>query len=119
MDLGKVASSAIGGQVSSALGVFGVPDSPGWLQGISKFVGGISISGGQDGGFGSAAPAAAATVIDGVGGAGAAENMHGTRAGAQPGPGVTYNITARDTEDAFIRAQQQERERVAAKLTRY
>lgn len=119
LDLGKVASSAIGGQVSSALGVFGVPDSPGWLQGISKFVGGISISGGQDGGFGSAAPAAAATVIDGVGGAGAAENMHGTRAGAQPGPGVTYNITARDTEDAFIRAQQQERERVAAKLTRY
>lgn len=35
------------------------------------------------------------------------------------GPGVVYNIQARDTEDAFIRAQRQERERAAAKLARF
>ncbi|MFL0158504.1 tape measure protein [Mycobacteroides chelonae] len=34
-------------------------------------------------------------------------------------PPVTYNIQARDTEDAFIRAQRQERERAAAKLSRF
>jgi hypothetical protein len=45
--------------------------------------------------------------------------MHGGRAGQRPGPGVTYNITARDTEDAFIKAQRQERERSAAKLSRF
>jgi hypothetical protein len=32
---------------------------------------------------------------------------------------VVYNIAARDTEDAFIRAQRQERERAAAKLSRF
>jgi hypothetical protein len=39
--------------------------------------------------------------------------------GAQPGPAVTYNIAARDTEDAFIRAQRQERERSASLLARF
>ncbi|CAM3810358.1 aggregation-promoting factor C-terminal-like domain-containing protein [Tsukamurella ocularis] len=32
---------------------------------------------------------------------------------------VVYNIAARDTEDAFIRAQRQEKERAAAKLSRF
>ena len=116
----EAASAAVGGQVSSLLGVAGVPDSPGWLQGISQLVGGIKIGGGSDGGFGSAAPAAAAGVIGGLGGAGAAsQSMHGGQAGAQPGPTVNYTINARDTEDAFVRAQQQEKERIAAKLTRF
>ncbi|WP_051159105.1 hypothetical protein [Tsukamurella sp. 1534] len=34
-------------------------------------------------------------------------------------PPVVYNIQARDTEDAFIRSQRQERERAAAKLSRF
>ncbi|WP_367582254.1 phage tail tape measure protein [Tsukamurella tyrosinosolvens] len=34
-------------------------------------------------------------------------------------PQINYNIQARDTEDAFIRAQRQERERAAAKLSRF
>lgn len=34
-------------------------------------------------------------------------------------PQVNYTINARDTEDAFIRAQRQERERAAAKLSRF
>jgi hypothetical protein len=44
-------------------------------------------------------------------------NMHGGRAGQAPGP--TYNITARDTEDAFVKAQRVEREKAAAKLSRF
>lgn len=34
-EFGNAAAAAVGGQVSSALGVLGVPDSPGWLKGIS------------------------------------------------------------------------------------
>lgn len=116
----EAASAAVSGQLGSALGVFGVPNSPGWLQGISQLVGGIKIGGGSDGGFGSAAPAAAATAIGGLGGqASAAGMVHGGQAGQAPGPTVNYTINARDTEDAFVRAQQQERERAAAKLSRY
>ena len=45
----------------------------------------------------------------------------GGRAGQLPGPGVVNNwtITARDTEDAFIKAQRLERERAAAILSRF
>jgi hypothetical protein len=47
--------------------------------------------------------------------------MHGGRAGQQPGPQVVNNwtVNARDTEDAFIKAQRLERERAAAKLSRF
>lgn len=113
----KAAGSAISGQVSSALGVFGINDSPGWLKGISQLVGGISI-GGQGSGS-SAAPISARSTATGTPPPDDAGNVHGTRAGQQPGPSVVYNIAARDTEDAFIRAQRQERERAAAKLARF
>lgn len=113
--LGKLASSAgslIDGQVSSALDVFGIPGSPGWLQGISTLVGGIKIGGGS-----SASPLAASQKPYANVSPGDAGNMHGTRSGQAPGP--TYNITARDTEDAFVKAQRVERERAAAKLNRF
>lgn len=115
-NLGKLTAAAgsfIDGQVSSVLDVFGVPSSPGWLKGISTLIGGISI--GTSGG--SASPLSATPTATGTTPPDDAGNMHGGRAGQQPGP--TYNITARDTEDAFIRAQRQERERAAAKLSRY
>jgi TP901 family phage tail tape measure protein len=115
---GKAASAAVGGQVSSLLGVFGVPDSPGWLQAASKFVSGISVSR-------SSSASSAATPATPVVASPAAtpatplpDAVHvGTR--QPPGPQVVYNIAARDTEDAFIRAQRLERERAAAKLSVY
>lgn len=114
--LGSAAGSVIDGQVSSALNLFGVPGSPGWLKGISTLIGGIRIGGGG----GSAMPLAASPTAMGPMAPGDAANMHGGHAGQQPGPpGVTYNITARDTEDAFIRAQRLEREKAAAKLDRF
>nr|WP_046284628.1 hypothetical protein [Mycobacterium sp. UM_NZ2] len=137
--LGDAAGAAVGGQVSSALGVLGVGDSPGWLQGIGKLVSGISVSGadgkkifggGSVGGavagagnlFGgsqqSVAPVAAAPAmapppvgVDGV---------HGTASGRKPGPpGATYNIRTATVEDAFVAAQRKEDEANAAKLSRY
>lgn len=140
---GQAAGSAVTGQVSSALGVLGINDSPGWLKGISTFVGGLSISdssgkkifGGGGGasafsgagnlfggsaqdGYGGAAPISASAPVP-TDAAGTTGDVHGARAGQQPGPQVIYNIAARDTEDAFIRAQRQERERTASKLERF
>lgn len=169
----KAASAAVSGQVGSLLGVFGVPDSPGWLDGIGKFVGGISVSspagasglgsnvgGGSHAGTGAAPgpldeqnrllyddggwlPEGLSLTENKTGGPEAilTQNMWNVArdgvdiamkmakgfAGAggikplqQPTPPpVTYNIQARDTEDAFIRAQRQERERAAAKLERF
>jgi hypothetical protein len=109
----KAASAAVGGQIESALGVFGVNGSPGWLKGISQLIGGISIGGGGQ----SATPLAANPTGTGTPPPDDPGNMHGGRAGQQPG--TTYNITARDTEDAFIKAQRLERERAAAKLSRF
>jgi len=169
-EFGKAASAAVGGQVGSLLGVFGVNDSPGWLQGLSKFAGGLSI-GGSLGGVSSGVPHAGNGAAPGplddelnkqlyddggwlpegltvtenkTGGPEAVltQNMWGVakdginiamkmaRGFLNPGaapqqeqgptpPPVTYNIQARDTEDAFIRAQRQERERAAAKLARF
>lgn len=114
-DLGKLGSAAgsfVDGQVASALDVFGIPSNPGWLQGISKLVGGISIGGG-----GGAAPLSLGGNGGGTPPPGDPGNMHGTRAGQAPG--VTYNIQARDTEDAFVKAQRVEREKSAAKLSRF
>lgn len=123
---GKAAGSAVSGQVSSALGVFGIGDNPPFLQAASKILGGLQIgghdpSGASDGSlfngsniFGGAGPLSAAQNGTGVIPPDDAGNMHGTRAGQQPGP--TYIINARDTEDGFIRAQRLEREKSAAKL---
>lgn len=128
----KAAAAAVGDQVSSALGVLGVPDSPGWLQGISKLIGGISVSdsngrklfdggnigasfGGGDG-YGGAAPvgsagASAAVPADG--------SVHGAYAGRGPGTVFNTQITAGDTEQAFTLWQRQMNEQSAAKLSRF
>ncbi|MDD7812627.1 phage tail protein [Mycobacterium sp. CSUR Q5927] len=130
---GKAAGAAVSGQVSSALGVLGVGDSPGWLQGIGKLVGGISVSGkngqkifggGAAGGalFGgsqrSAAPIAAApTTAPQATGVGA---VHGSAGGQRPGPpGAQYFIRTATVEDAFLVAQRRENELNAAKLSRF
>lgn len=133
-DIGSAVGELAAGQVSSALGVFGVNDSPGWLKGISTFVGGLSISdkngkkvfdgsniGGTLGGagslFGGAAPtpppAPAPAALPGG-------SVHGAQPGQRPGPaGPTYNIRTATVEDAFTLAQQQEKVRLASKLDRY
>jgi hypothetical protein len=130
---GKAAGSAVSGQVSSALGVFGVNDSPGWLKAATQLVGGLKVgghdpSGVSDGsifnganplgsfGGGSAAPLSATSMATGTT---PPDSVHGTRAGQQPGTGPTYIINARDTEDSFIRAQRLEKEKAAAKLDRF
>jgi hypothetical protein len=127
----KGVGSAVGGQVSSALDVLGVNDSPGWLQGASKLISGIKVSDSSgnslfDGGnilgsFGSGASAAPLAATPSATGAlpppDNAGDVHGTRSGQQPGP--TYIINARDTEDSFVRAQRVEREKAAAKLSRF
>jgi hypothetical protein len=138
----KAASAAVSGQVSSALGVLGVPDSPGWLEGVSKFVGGLSISDGNGnkifGGGGSSPFGSTGSLFgntgpgDGYGGAapvsasamGApalpAGDVHGSQAGRQPGPaGPTYNIRTATVEDAFVQAQRKENVRLASKVDRY
>ena len=106
---GGAIGSAIDGQVSSALGVFGVPESPGWLKGISSFIGGMSISG-----PGGAAPASAASSLGGVAPPGGA---HGARAGQQPGPTTNYNIRTATVEDAFLAARRKENELSLARLS--
>lgn len=111
---GNAAGAAIEGQVGAALDVFGVGDSPGWLKGLSALAGSIKVSGG-DGAMSSVAPISASPA---PATAPSMNTLHGG-SGAQPGPAVVYNIAARDTEDAFIRSQQQERERAAAKLARF
>ena len=126
-EFGQAAGAAVSGQVGSALGVLGVNDSPGWLQGLSQFVGGLSISdnagnslfegGNLFGDGGGAAPLSAQSFGSGVA---PPDDVHGTRAGQAPGPPVTnWTINARDTEDAFVKAQRLERERAAARLARY
>lgn len=113
---GKAADAAVTGQIDSALDFLGVPGTPGWLKGISQFVGGISIGGGA-GGDGAALPDLATWSGGGAPNPADPGNMHGSRAGQAPGP--TYNIQARDTEDAFVKAQRIEREKAAAKLSRF
>lgn len=119
-DLGSAAGSLIDGQVSSALSVFGVNGSPGWLKGVSQFVSGIKIGGGSGGGGplgGDVSPAAAVSpALSAAGGA-----INGIAGGAvqQPGPQVNYNIRTAAVEDAFLASQRIEKERAAATLARY
>lgn len=164
---GFAAEQLVGGQVKSALSVFGIPDSPGWLQGVSSLIGGISVSEKSTTDVGGGTVTHAGTgaapgpldeqnkprLYDSGGwlpqGVHQVENRSGSPEPiltqdywriAQDGinvamtmakgfgrgdtqqqapPPVVYNIQARDTEDAFIRAQRQERERAAAKLSRF
>lgn len=61
---------------------------------------------GQGDGYGGAAPIAAAPMVPTQ----VPANMHGSRAGQQPGPaGPTYNIRTATVEDAFMQAQRQEK----------
>lgn len=131
-EFGNAAAAAVGGQVSSALGVLGVPDSPGWLKGISQFVSGISIGGGGSGGgldaapggaaglgrFGGAAPISASAAVPAPA-AVPAGTVHGAQAGAQPGPVFNTTISAFDTSSAVSIMRQQQDEMAAAKLGRY
>jgi phage-related minor tail protein len=112
---GSAIGEFAGGQIGSLLDVFGVGDSPPWLQALSTLVGGITI-GGHDG---AALPLSATPSGTGAALPDDPGNMHGGRAGQAPGPGAVYHITARDTEDAFVKAQRVERERAAAKLSRF
>lgn len=129
-EFGNAAAAAVGGQVSSALGVLGVPDSPGWLKGISQFVSGISIGGGGSGGglgasdgagigrFGGAAPISASAAVPAPA-ALPAGTAHGGRAGQQPGPTFNTTISAFDTSDAVSMMRRQQDEITAAKLGRW
>ncbi|WP_237076978.1 phage tail protein [Mycobacteroides abscessus] len=143
-EFGNAAAAAVGGQVSSALGVFGVPDTPGWLQGISTFVSGLSISdksgkkivgGGSAGGalggmgslvgnsaaqdgYGSAAPIAASANVP-TAAAVPAGNVHGGQAGRAPGPVFNTTISAFNTSDAVSIMEQRQNEITAAKLGRW
>ncbi|MEC4834952.1 Bacteriophage tape measure protein (TMP) [Mycobacteroides abscessus subsp. abscessus] len=129
-EFGNAAAAAVGGQVSSALGVLGVPDSPGWLKGISQFVSGISVGGGGSGGglgasdgagigrFGGAAPISASAAVPAPA-ALPAGTAHGGRAGQQPGPTFNTTISAFDTSDAVSMMRRQQDEITAAKLGRW
>jgi phage-related protein len=133
LDIGGAASAAVGGQVASALGVFGVNDSPPILQAASKFIGGLKVSGkdgtpifdgsnplgGLFGGATSAAPLSATPTAAGAlpppddGG-----NVHGRRAGQAPGPpGTVFSPTFITNDDtAFKQWQRWQNDRVGANL---
>lgn len=122
---GQAAEAAVSGQVSSALGVLGVGNSPGWLQAASKLIGGISVSDSSGnqifsgsnlfGAGASAAPASAAPIGAGPPPPAAGGTVHGAGQGRTPGP--VYNIRTATVEDAFLRAQRIENEKRAAKLS--
>ncbi|MDG5772369.1 hypothetical protein [Mycolicibacterium fortuitum] len=137
-------SAAVSGQVSSALGVLGVPDSPGWLKGVSDFVGGISVTekgtgrkifggggaasaiGGAGSLFGNAAPgdpyggAAPAAAAVPVGPSALPSGaVHGAQAGQKPGPVFNTTISAFDTTDAVTMWERQQKLITASKLDRY
>ncbi|BDB43315.1 MULTISPECIES: hypothetical protein [Mycobacterium] len=115
---GQAAGAAVSGQVGAALDAFGVPSSPGWLQGISKFVSGISIGGSGGGGGGGATPASMVqpAALTPAPAAGAADSVHSVGAAPRPGPQTVFNIQTARVEDAFVVAQRKERERAARKV---
>ncbi len=116
--LGSAVGQVAAGQVSSAMGAFGINDSPGWLKGLSTLANGMSFGGGAGA---SAAPLASATNIIPAGTSAAtsaaASAVHG--GGAKPGPQVTYNIRTATVEDAALVMQRREKERAAATLARF
>lgn len=108
---GSAIGEFAGGQIGSALGAFGIPDSPPWLQAASQLIGNIGIGGG------SASPLSAGSTGMGTMPPDNAGNMHGTRAGQAPGP-VT-NIYAQDAEGALVKWQRIQDQRMAKKLSVY
>ncbi|MGA5467178.1 phage tail tape measure protein [Mycobacterium sp. NPDC050041] len=129
---GSAIGEFAGGQIGSALDVFGVGDSPPFLQAASKLLSGFKIGGddrlpnGQlsgksdgslfDGGnmFAGAAPL---TATSSATGAPMDSNVHGTRANQAPGP--VYNIRTATVEDAFIKARRIENEKALSKTSRF
>jgi hypothetical protein len=118
--LGNAVGQVASGQVSSALGVLGVGDSPGWLKGLSTFVSGVKVGKKSDGG---AMDAGGVSPVSAVGPAlsaagGALGSVH-AGGGAAPGPQVNYNIRTATVEDAFLASQRIEKEKAATNLARY
>ena len=136
-EFGNAAGAAVEGQVSSLLGVLGVPNSPGWLKGITDFAGGISVTdkatgkkvfggggsaasalGGIGSGFGNSGDYGGAAPVSASAPAGAAAPDTGTvhGGGGAPGPVTNYNIRTATVEDAWVQAQRRDDLRRAAKL---
>lgn len=127
--IGDAAGQFASGQVSSALGAFGINDAPGWLKGLSTLANGIKIGGGPGGaaagGANTASPLSAAesaistasnAALSTVGGILGGPHMG---SGQAPGPQVVYNIQTTDIEPAYLASQRQEKERAAANLARF
>ena len=110
---GNAAEAAVTGQVSSALGVLGVNDSPGWLKGASMLLNSASISDGA----GSAAPLSAGTPA--MSAAGSALNAVQAGSSTTPMSVTNYNIQTTDLEPAYLVSQRHQKERAAADLSRF
>jgi hypothetical protein len=133
---GNAAATAVSGQVSSALGVFGIGDNPPFLQAASQLLSGIKVGGhagpgksdgslfdgsnlfGQGRAGSSAAPIAATSTATGTPPPDGTP-ASGSGSGRPPGPVVNYNIRTATVEDAFLQARRKENERMAAKVSVY
>ena len=123
-EYGDAIASGVSGQVSSALGVLGINDSPPILQAASKILGGIKVGGKGLMDFGSAGSSGP---LGGIGSDASGSVLPGSNPshlqGGGPGPGngggTTWNIQTAKVEDAFMQAQQKEREAAAARLQRF
>lgn len=112
----SAAGAAVSGQVSSALGVLGVNDSPGWLKGAAMLLNSASVSDGPAGGD-SVSPVSAATPA--MSAAGSALGAVGGAAAQQPVSQVNYNIQTTDIEPAYLASQRLDKERAAARMSRF
>lgn len=128
-EFGNALGEAVGGQVESLGGLFGVNGSPSWLKAASQFIGGIGISdksgnalfgGGAAwdplGANASAAPLSATPDLTGTM---PPADVHGARAGQEPGPVFNTTIQARDAEGALEEWNRWQNLRVAAKTSRF
>lgn len=133
---GNAAASAVSGQVSSALGVFGVGDNPPFLQAASQLLSGIKVGGhagpgksdgslfdgsnifGQGRAGSSALPLSASSTGTGTPPPdGTPASGHGSD--QAPGPVFNTTISAFDTTDALRLWDSKRNQMVAAKLSTY
>jgi phage-related minor tail protein len=103
---GFAAEKLVGGQVASLLGVLGIPDNPGWLQGLSSFMGGLKVTdnatGKQlwpfsiDGDTSTASTGDADVTVDTHAGTGSAPGPANDQAApvAKPAPGADWDAMA-------------------------
>lgn len=120
--IGDALAAGVSGQVSSALGVLGISDTPPILQAASTLLGGISVGGKPLLDFGSRSGAGPIAGQNPTGPGGVAGDPNQNVQGRTPGPdggGATYNIQTATVQDAFLAAQQKEREAAAARLQRF